>query len=778
MAMYSNVNRMTGLSGIDTESMIKQIMLSESQKLYKLQKNNTLLTWKQEAYWSVADKLKTFQDKFLRASNGANSIMLPSNFNVLSAIAKINDQDTSAVSVSASSSAVSGSHKLHILQLATKDTYTRKIEKTIKGIEALSEEKIKNLSAEDSFKLTLDGVTKTISFTEEELAAIKKEPDDKTITDKYIVALNQKLTGAFGKTSEGSSRVSAKIVQEEGKDVLSITVDGDGHTLSIADGNPRVSKADLEVLFSDDIAKSLQGKKFALNVEEDGTVKTVEIDFSKYNDDRPLTAKAAVSEINNALSLKGVSVSFYLEGDKLKAQTNGLTNSKIEISDGDGGFLNALGKTEALAFEKTSTLDKFGGFVSGSSNYVNDNMKVKDIFTNAFAGGSDSATFAINGKEIEINADDTLSQMINKISASGANVELTYSKLSGEISLSSKGTGSNSVINMDDAAKEFFDARRTDGAGGEIEGTMKHTEAIDAKFELDGVLTSRSSNTFIIDGITYTLKRETSTIDGGGNITGDPIEINVSKDTSKAKTLLEEFVKGYNELIESINGMVNEKKAKASKYSGYDPLTDDEKKELTENEIKLWEEKAKQGILYRDSILSDITSAMRNQLYQPVTLSDGTKLSLYELGITTTDKYSEQGKLEIDDTKIDAALEKYSDKITEFFTKSSDIVYGTKGKKQERLASEGMAERLNDIVRDAIGTNGTISNKAGIKGSYTETNNALKKELEDSSQKISDMMTYLYEKENYYYQLFAKMEAAINKNNNQMASLQSMLGLA
>jgi flagellar hook-associated protein 2 len=101
-----------------------------------------------------------------------------------------------------------------------------------------------------------------------------------------------------------------------------------------------------------------------------------------------------------------------------------------------------------------------------------------------------------------------------------------------------------------------------------------------------------------------------------------------------------------------------------------------------------------------------------------------------------------------------------------------------RAKKQERLASEGIAERLNDIVRDAIGTNGTISNKAGIKGSYTETNNALKKELEDSSQKISDMMTYLYEKENYYYQLFAKMEAAINKNNNQMASLQSMLGLA
>ncbi len=766
MAMYSNVNRMTGLSGIDTESMIKQIMLSESQKLYKLQKNNTLLTWKQEAYWSVADKLKTFQDKFLRASNGANSIMLPSNFNVLSGIAKINDQDTSAVSVSASSSAVNGSHKLHILQLATKDTYTKEIKQTITGAEDITEEMVGKISPEDSFKLTLDGITKTISFTEEELSAINGAGSG-NVVDKYVDVLNKKLSEAFGKKEDGTSKVSAEIDGSR----LKINVNEAGHTLSVTDGNPKMTEADLDALFSDNEVKNLQGRKFTLNVNENGIDKTIEIDFSSYSDSKPLTAKTAVSEINKALSAKGVSVSFYLDDDQLKAQTNGITNSKITITDsGSNGLLSALGKTE-LAFEKTSTLDKFGGFVSGASNYVSDDIKAKDIFNIT----GDSATFTINGKEITISADDTLSQMINKISASGANVELTYSKLSGEISLVSKGTGSTSVIDMSEEAKAFFSVGEVGEDGDPI---MKHTEALDAKFELDGILTSRSSNTFIIDGVTYTLKRETSTIDGGGNITGDPIEINVSKDTSKAKTLLEEFVKGYNELIESINGMVNEKKAKASKYSGYDPLTDDEKKELTENEIKLWEEKAKQGILYRDSILSDITSAMRSQLYQPVTLSDGTKLSLYELGITTTDKYSEQGKLEIDDTKIDAALEKYSDKITEFFTKSSDIVYGTKGKKQERLASEGIAERLNDIVRDAIGTNGTISNKAGIKGSYTETNNALKKELEDSSQKISDMMTYLYEKENYYYQLFAKMEAAINKNNNQMASLQSMLGLA
>lgn len=770
MAMYSNVNRMTGLSGIDTESMVKKIMLSESQKLYKLQRNNTMLTWKQEAYWSVADKLKTFQDKFLRASNGTNSIMLPSNFNVLSAVAKVNDKDTAAVSVSASSAAVSANHKLHILQLATKDAYTKKVGGSIKGTEALKESDIAQITKDDSFKLTLDGVTKTISFTAEELSTINTAGSG-NIAGKYVEILNKKLSEAFGKISPNEAKVSAKI---EGGTLL-LNVNESGHTLTITDGNPKMSESALDALFANDEAKNLQGRKFTLNVSDANTTKTVEIDFSGYSDKNPLTAQTAVSEINKALSSKGVSVSFYLDGDNVKAQTNGITNSQIKITDsGSGGLLSALGETE-LSFEKTSTLNKFGSLTSGATNYVSDDTKVKDIFSNAFTGGQTSTTFTLNNKEITINADDTLLSMVNKINTSGANVGIVYSKLSGNISLSSKDTGSTSAILMDDKAKAFFDIERVDGSGNST-GSMAHTKAEDAKFELDGILTSRSANTFTIEGITYNLKKTTST--DGTLAKSEAIDINVSKDASKAKTLLEEFVKGYNELIESINGMVKEKKAKASKYSGYDPLTDDEKKEMTENEIKLWEEKAKKGVLYRDSILSDITSAMRSQLYQPVTLSDGTKLSLYDLGITTSSSYSDQGKLIIDSTKIDGALEKYSDKISELFTKSSDIAYGTKGKHQERLASEGLAERLSDIVRDAVGTNGTISNKAGIKGAYTETNNALKKELESSSQKISDMKVYLYEKENNYYQLFAKMEAAINKNNNQMASLQSMLGLA
>ena len=46
MAIYtSNINRVTGLSGIDTESMIDQMMKAETTKYNRLEKQKTTVTW-------------------------------------------------------------------------------------------------------------------------------------------------------------------------------------------------------------------------------------------------------------------------------------------------------------------------------------------------------------------------------------------------------------------------------------------------------------------------------------------------------------------------------------------------------------------------------------------------------------------------------------------------------------------------------------------------------------------------------------------------------------
>ena len=74
--------------------------------------------------------------------------------------------------------------------------------------------------------------------------------------------------------------------------------------------------------------------------------------------------------------------------------------------------------------------------------------------------------------------------------------------------------------------------------------------------------------------------------------------INISNDTEQVFENIKKFVESYNELI----GKVQEK-LQETRYRDYRPLTDEQREEMTERQIELWEERAKSGLLRRDSIL-------------------------------------------------------------------------------------------------------------------------------------------------------------------------------
>ena len=72
-----------------------------------------------------------------------------------------------------------------------------------------------------------------------------------------------------------------------------------------------------------------------------------------------------------------------------------------------------------------------------------------------------------------------------------------------------------------------------------------------------------NNNTFTQAGITYELK----------GTTDKPVSLNVSTDVDAIFDKIKQFVDKYNELVEQINGKVNEKKNR-----DYHPLTAEEKK--------------------------------------------------------------------------------------------------------------------------------------------------------------------------------------------------------
>ena len=91
-----------------------------------------------------------------------------------------------------------------------------------------------------------------------------------------------------------------------------------------------------------------------------------------------------------------------------------------------------------------------------------------------------------------------------------------------------------------------------------------------------------------------------------------------------------------------------------------------------------------------------------SSLYSSVTLDDGTRFGLFNLGIKTSADYTAHGKLEIDEDVFEAAFENHADAIEKLFTDSEN----------------GIMKKASDIFDDAIRTNsrdpGSLVRKAGL----------------------------------------------------------------
>ena len=82
------------------------------------------------------------------------------------------------------------------------------------------------------------------------------------------------------------------------------------------------------------------------------------------------------------------------------------------------------------------------------------------------------------------------------------------------------------------------------------------------------------------------------------------------------------FVKEYNEILGELNDAYN-----ADSARGYEPLTDEERDAMTEEQIKKWEDKIKGSLLRRDDTLSGLLNVMKTTMQGTATY-DGKTYSL------------------------------------------------------------------------------------------------------------------------------------------------------
>ncbi|HWL24544.1 MAG TPA: flagellar filament capping protein FliD [Ureibacillus sp.] len=227
---------------------------------------------------------------------------------------------------------------------------------------------------------------------------------------------------------------------------------------------------------------------------------------------------------------------------------------------------------------------------------------------------------------------------------------------------------------------------------------------------------------------------------------------------------IKDFVNTYNGLIKDLNNLTKE-----SKYRDYQPLTSAQRKEMEDNDIELWEKKAKSGLLRGDSIIQNGLSSMRSLIYQTNSSVANSKFNtLYNVGITTSNNYLEGGTLEIDETKLRAALNEDPDAVATLFSNSSGKVV-----KEGNIVKSDSRGYLQKLRASFDEIQGKIENRAG-RSTMTQTQYTLGKYLKDVDDQIDKWQDKLVDIESRYWKQFSAMETMINKANSQSTMLSGL----
>ncbi len=382
----------------------------------------------------------------------------------------------------------------------------------------------------------------------------------------------------------------------------------------------------------------------------------------------------------------------------------------------------------------------------------------------------DNLTFTLEGangkKDFSFNTNTAnIYTVAAEINAANLGITASYDATLNRFFLTTTSTGSTAKIKVTNDVHYFLSGDKdANGGVGDpalesgnntlkllLKGDGTAYTGQDAEFNFGDTTGLKSAtNTVTINGITLTLKQ-------GGGATAT---ITVSSDTDAVFNAIKDFVNAYNEIIDKIN-----KKLMEPRYRDYLPLTDEQREQLSDEQEKKWEEKARSGLLRSDSLLESVVSRMRATMSTVVpglTGGQGYK-TLAQIGITTL-SYEERGKLYIDEARLKDALQKDPDGVMNLFTKSA-----------ENYAEKGIAMRLYDDVNSAMAL---ISARAGTSSSYsTADNSAIGRQIAAMNERISTLEERLQQMEDRYWRQFTAMEQAIQQMNAQSAWLAMQLGM-
>lgn len=802
----SSLNSLRGYgglsSGLDRDTLIENLTYGTTSKITQQRLKKTTLQWKQDAFRNISSKMISFAEKYTSTFTSSTNLF-SSSFWGRSSIsahgANSKYVSVSGTALSESSFAVAG-----IKQLAQKAKWSSDA--------GISDSTLKSGTIDPSKPIEseiLQGKTLEVEFGGK----------------RYSVALSGKFSedakdGSYKKGDaykfDTQENIAAALNDLFSKEKLSVTTDKAktlGDVMKVAvEGDKLVIKANAG---KEGNALKLKGgtalETLGFSVEKEGT----EITDSGIEASKKLEKNDLIKETSFIDSIAGKKLTFNYNGvykdielpgvDKFAGKDNDEIMNSIKesmqnqldsafgkgrvtvetVGDDTSGYqLSFKASLPGGGDDKSSTLTVVSGdselmgsngalkMAYGESNRINLDAKLSEAGFSGLKDVTFPAKIKINDAEIEVTKDDTMYTLMNKINSNEkAGVTISYESTSDRITMTANAEGASGVI------KFGGDDKLLKGIFGQNVDVTKEIRGQDAIVAVkygnsdEAMEIVRGSNNFTIDGINVGLKETFGykTGDDGKTLVRDEktedITFQAKPDTEKIVNTIKDMVKEYNEILELVN-----KEVSTRPNRDYQPLTSEQKKELSEDDIKLYEEKAKEGLLFGDSDLRSLSNSLRF-IINPTDLAE-----MEKIGITVSSEYSENGKLSIDETKLKAALESNPDNVKNLFTKKAgESVNGVVS------SSNGIAENLKNVfdtyVRTTGATKGALIEKAGsVKAPTSVLTNALYKQMSEIDKTIARLETRLKSEQDRYIKQFTSLESLISQMNNQSSWLSQFGG--
>lgn len=807
-----NSNIISGLaSGMDTEAMIEGMVQGYQQKITQLGQDRTRLQWQQSAYQSISDKLVEFSRKYMSYNSPATNLFSASFFNN-AILTSANGTYADLVSATGKSSSTIVLNA--VAQLAEAARYTHDasgLDTSLGKGEPVKLGEKQPLSTM-SGSLTLEYGNKKVTLDFGELELFNKA-DGTLDTAKFQTALQdklkeQKITTSSGDQVSADTLIDVKVDSNgtvtlsdkkgAGNNVHFSGATGDLKNLvtsADAEGTSSFTLSTTEKVVKEDATKAeyLSGKSFTVTLN--GQTKTFtlgEIDPSKGNLHEQV--KQNLQEgLDKAFGKGKITVDMDTTGPGERSFSFSVSNGDTfritspvgeVLGLGENGVTSYVdtGKTLGDLLGRTSDGAGLNGLTGGElAKAIGDVTEIKDkdgkvtsrvdsegntVDEQGYRLDKDGKRFqeyelTVNGVSIgKYNKDTALETVLNDINSNTeAGVSVSFSKTTNQFVFTAKETGAGGRVEIGgELGERLF---------GKVDVTDKdhYTAGQDAKFTatINGqkMEFSRSSNTFDLDGMSITLNGTFEVKDGE-----TPVTFSSKTDTDKIIDVVKTMVEDYNAIVSEVKKAYSDMPLEKSDGSRYKPLTDEDKADMTESEIKAYEEKAKTGILFMDRDLSSLYSALRSAVAPGG--SDGSFLrsigikTSYEDGLTT---------LSLDENALREALEQNPDQVKDAFTKS----------KENGAASDGLMasiQKVTDRYAATTGaTKGILIEKAGSKYSPSAAlNNTLLEQMKDIDKQVDKWQAKMSDKVDYYTNKFTQLEMLIAQMNSQSSSLAGMMG--